>query len=400
MPPPSAAFLVAALLAVAFTAITGDSGTPGYVLGGAASFALLWRAWKREHGWPVWIGVWAALQFSGLSSLVGPGPVSESGTGAAGWLSWGLYFAATGALILTWGAAARLRGRADTVSTIDGLAIAAACTVPAWVVWIGPALDATDLPSEQVAATLVTPALYLVLIAVATRTLLGGGAWNAPSLLMMLGLAANMVGDVGYNLMALHGDADGAGPTDLGWAVAYACWGAAALHPAAVQTLRRSGRRHGVPANRRALVVVFTAALPLATIAVAHIEAVRVPVLVVLVPLLVMIVLLVVRLAILRRKGARSVRAAALLSSAGVVALLVGLGLTQAQIASDRQRAAANDLLEAYAESEALGYYGARVVARTHAVDPQTVVRLSARTTRVRARIASIPAARQRRAAR
>jgi diguanylate cyclase (GGDEF)-like protein len=134
---------------------------------------------------------------------------------------------AAGMLVL---ARARVPGR-DRAGLVDALIVATGAALLAWVLLVSPQLRDPDLDPAGMAAAIVYPLVDVVLVAVAARLALDGGARPRACHLLGAAVVALLATDVGYAVQSLGGGYQAGGMLDAGWMVASACAAAAALHP-------------------------------------------------------------------------------------------------------------------------------------------------------------------------
>ncbi len=352
-----------------------------------ATGAALWRAAHHpRRGRSAWLLLALALALLTLAPAVD----ALSGGGASmrvesfPTVPWVLYLLSYPVLLIAAVKAGALRGpRRDVISWIDGAGVGIATGLPLYVFWFGPAWRETAFNAPTVIAATAGPLMALVLIAAGTRVLLGAGRWNAPSVLLFIGLVCAVAGDFMFNLLIVN-DAYTPGATaDVGFLLACLFWSAAALHHDAPAIVDRGPRKHGVAAHWRLACLGIAAVLPVLTIAIAHVQARPIAAEVIFVPVAVMVVLLGIRLALLARWGSRSWSGALLLGLAGLLLILVAWSLTQAQTSSDRQRKIANDLLYAKVSMERLDAFGARMLATPRELSPQEIAGLTREVTAI-----------------
>jgi diguanylate cyclase (GGDEF)-like protein/PAS domain S-box-containing protein len=120
----------------------------------------------------------------------------------------------------------------DRRSTVDALILTLGLSLLAWVFLIRPyAMDT----SESVMARSLASSYAIgdvVILGVLMRLLLPGKVRGVPALLVSTGIVASLFSDVATSLVFTYGAFPGSRGVGLGWVISYACWGAAALHPA------------------------------------------------------------------------------------------------------------------------------------------------------------------------
>ncbi|MEV8515329.1 PAS domain S-box protein [Dactylosporangium sp. NPDC051484] len=118
----------------------------------------------------------------------------------------------------------------DRSRLLDLLALGTAALLASWVFVASPrmaggAMTAADW-SVQAAFTLGD-----VIVLMVTVRLVSAAPRNASAVLLAIGAAGMLVGDVAYGSAEAHGGLKPGGPADLAYVVLYAAWGAAALLP-------------------------------------------------------------------------------------------------------------------------------------------------------------------------
>jgi PAS domain S-box-containing protein len=158
-------------------------------------------------------------------------------------------------------------GMPDWARWLDVLTFTCAAALVAWAFLLAPDLAAGDLTGAEksfLAVYIVGDLLILVIavrLAVAARR---GGAL----LLVALGAAAVLAGDVLYTLDQLGTGWRPGGLTDLAYWLFYAAWGAAALHPSMARLTTPAPLRPGGLELRRAVLLAVSLAIPPAVLVV------------------------------------------------------------------------------------------------------------------------------------
>lgn len=124
----------------------------------------------------------------------------------------------------------RFPGR-DIGSLIDALILAAGAGVVTWVYLLQPIAVDRSLSVPELAVSMAYPLADLVLLGVGFRFVLSPGRRPTVFYVIAAALFAQFTADTIYGWMALNGSYGTWSPIDLGWLVAYAGWGVAALHP-------------------------------------------------------------------------------------------------------------------------------------------------------------------------
>ncbi len=130
----------------------------------------------------------------------------------------------------------RASGR-DRRSLLDALTLTCGLALLAWVYLILPYVDKPGLTSAQKVVSIAYPLGDVLVLAMLMRLLAPGSGRTRSVQLLTLGTAGLLVSDVLFGLIQLHSHAPFHNGTavDLGWALFYLAWGAAALHPTMAQ---------------------------------------------------------------------------------------------------------------------------------------------------------------------
>jgi diguanylate cyclase (GGDEF)-like protein/PAS domain S-box-containing protein len=121
----------------------------------------------------------------------------------------------------------------DRRSLIDALTLTAGLGLLSWIYLILPYANNPHLSWLQKSVAIGYPLCDVMVLAVVAR-LLAPGSWRSRSVqLLTLGIVGELASDTSYGLIQLYGSSPFHNGTvvDLGWAVIYTAWGAAALHP-------------------------------------------------------------------------------------------------------------------------------------------------------------------------
>jgi diguanylate cyclase (GGDEF)-like protein len=135
---------------------------------------------------------------------------------------------ATGMAIFIWWRTP-YRGRR---SLVNALTLTAGLALLPWVFLILPYVHNPELSWLQKSVAIAYPLGGVLTLALIAR-LIGPGTVRARCFqLLALGALGGLASDVAFGLVRLHGSFHSGTVIDLGWAVFYGAWGAAALHPA------------------------------------------------------------------------------------------------------------------------------------------------------------------------
>ena len=119
----------------------------------------------------------------------------------------------------------------DLRSLIDALTLTAGLGLLSWTFLIRPYITDQTLTGLQKTVAIAYPLGDVLMLALIVR-LLAPGTGRARSVqLLAVGAVACLVSDTAFTAMQLHGTFHNGTIVDLGWALFYTAWGAAALHP-------------------------------------------------------------------------------------------------------------------------------------------------------------------------
>ena len=244
----------------------------------------------------------------------------------------------------------------DRGRSLEALLLTVAAALPVYEFSIRPALEGTRANTVDVALTFASPALELLLLGAALRLALSARGTNGAGVLLALGLVASLTG------------------TGIGWMLAYVCWAAAALHPAArCMTARRPSGAAQVLRQPGALIAIALVS-PLVVIAGAYLGVRELDLVSLGVTLAAISVCVAARLRQRVRDDAGPWRGNALLFGAGLVILMTAIVPVQTQRVSRDRASSLRELSRAQAE----------------------LVRMAAVSTAVRAGEISVPRGRRR----
>ena len=119
----------------------------------------------------------------------------------------------------------------DLRSLIDALTLTAGLGLLSWTFLIRPHITDPTLTGLQKTVAIAYPLGDVLMLALLAR-LLAPGTGRARSVqLLTVGAVACLLSDTAFGAMQLHGTFRNGTIVDLGWALFYTAWGAAALHP-------------------------------------------------------------------------------------------------------------------------------------------------------------------------
>jgi diguanylate cyclase (GGDEF)-like protein/PAS domain S-box-containing protein len=119
----------------------------------------------------------------------------------------------------------------DRRALIDGLTLTAGLALLSWTFLIRPYVHDPSLTGLQKAVAVAYPLGDVLVLALLARLLAPGTGGARSVRLLALGAVGVLAADASYGAIQLHGLFSNGGPTDLGWALFYSAWGAAALQP-------------------------------------------------------------------------------------------------------------------------------------------------------------------------
>jgi diguanylate cyclase (GGDEF)-like protein/PAS domain S-box-containing protein len=253
----------------------------------------------------------------------------------------------------------------DVVSTLDGLLVATAVSVPLYAFWIAPAIQSVALDPMARAASFAYPAVDLILLAVTVRFVLGDGRWELSTVASIAAIGLTLTGDAIYNAQLLVGSYDAPAPVDLFWMAAYVLWGSSAMRVRS-RSLQPGTRPFGVDLKRRSWILGLIVGLPLLVVAQAYIAGSSLDARAVLLPAGTIGILTLVRLRVVARRSTDAWQGIAILSASALLIVAAAVALT-------RTNAAGYESAQAAARVDALGAAvreGDSLVAWTLTVDP------------------------------
>ncbi len=120
----------------------------------------------------------------------------------------------------------------DLRSLIDALTLTAGLGLLSWTFLIQPYVSNQTLSGLQKAVAIAYPLGDVLMLALLARLLAPGITRGLRSVqLLTAGAVACLASDTAYGAIQLHGTFRNGTVVDLGWALFYSAWGAAALHP-------------------------------------------------------------------------------------------------------------------------------------------------------------------------
>ncbi len=148
----------------------------------------------------------------------------------------------------------------DRRSLLDALILTVGLALLSWVFLIVPYVNNASLTWLQKVVAIAYPLGDVLVLAMLAR-LLAPGTWRARSLqLLTLGSLGLLGSDVAFGVAQLYGSFHIGTVIDSGWAVFYAAWGAAALHPSMTE-LTQPVARQQAPSSVVRLTLITLASL-------------------------------------------------------------------------------------------------------------------------------------------
>jgi diguanylate cyclase (GGDEF)-like protein/PAS domain S-box-containing protein len=232
-----------------------------YVLGGYAVWVALLVAVYYELS-DLRIEAWALISLSGVAAVL-TGVLVNRPARRAAWLLLAAALASFAAGQLSFLIAARLRvvlpfpsfadvlylseyllaGAAllifiywrtpdgDRRSLIDALTLTAGLALLSWTFLIRPYVHNHDLSWLQKTVAVGYPLGDVLMLALLARLLAPGTGRTRCVQFLTLGTVSSLLSDTAFGAIQLYGSFRTGTVVDLGWAVFYSAWGAAALHP-------------------------------------------------------------------------------------------------------------------------------------------------------------------------
>jgi diguanylate cyclase (GGDEF)-like protein/PAS domain S-box-containing protein len=148
----------------------------------------------------------------------------------------------------------------DRRSLLDALTLTVGLALLSWVFLILPYVNNATLTWQQKSVAIAYPLGDVLVLAMLAR-LLAPGTWRSRSLqLLTLGSVGLLASDVAFGAIQLYSSFRIGTLADFGWAVFYAAWGAAALHPS-MRELTQPVARQRPPSSVVRLTLIMLASL-------------------------------------------------------------------------------------------------------------------------------------------
>ena len=145
----------------------------------------------------------------------------------------------------------------DRRSLIDALTLTVGLALLSWIYLILPYVHNPALSWLQKSVAIAYPLGDVLVLAMLARLLVPGTARTRSVHLLTLGTVGLLASDVSFGLIQLYGSFHNGTIVDLGWAVFYGAWGAAALHPSMVELTRPVARQQAETSPIRLTVLML-----------------------------------------------------------------------------------------------------------------------------------------------
>ncbi len=145
----------------------------------------------------------------------------------------------------------------DRRSLIDALTLTVGLALLSWIYLILPNVNQPGLSWIQKSTAIAYPLGDVLVLAMLARLLVPGLARIRSVYLLTLGTVGMLASDVSFGLIQLHGTFHNGTIVDLGWAVFYGAWGAAALHPSMSELTRPVSRQQAEVSPARLIVLML-----------------------------------------------------------------------------------------------------------------------------------------------
>src|SRR5580693_5500587 len=145
----------------------------------------------------------------------------------------------------------------DRRSLIDALTLTVGLALLSWIYLILPYVHSPELTWLQKSVAIAYPLGDVLILAMIARLIVPGTARSRSVQLLILGTVGMLASDVSFGLEQLYGSFHDGTVVDLGWAVFYTAWGAAALHPSMAELTQPVARQPAVTSPIRLTVLML-----------------------------------------------------------------------------------------------------------------------------------------------
>ncbi len=145
----------------------------------------------------------------------------------------------------------------DRRSVIDALTLTVGLALVSWMYLILPYVHNPQLSLLQKIVSIAYPLGDVLVLAMLTRLLAPGTGGSKSVQLLTLGSVAMLISDACFGGLQLYGTFRTGTIVDLGWAVFYGAWGAAALHPTMAELTEPVSRQRSQASPGRLIVLML-----------------------------------------------------------------------------------------------------------------------------------------------
>jgi diguanylate cyclase (GGDEF)-like protein/PAS domain S-box-containing protein len=147
----------------------------------------------------------------------------------------------------------------DRRSLIDALTLTVGLALLSWLYLVLPYARNPELTTLQKSVAIAYPLGDILVLAMIARLLVPGTGGVRSVQLLAFGTIGVLLADVSFGLIQLHGTFRNGTPVDLGWAVFYTAWGAAALHPTMTQLTEPVAAQRAEASSARLIMLMLAA---------------------------------------------------------------------------------------------------------------------------------------------
>ncbi|MBT2365775.1 EAL domain-containing protein [Streptomyces sp. ISL-10] len=152
--------------------------------------------------------------------------------------------------------------RRDRASLVDALMLTVGLALLSWLFLIDPYARVADLTWVQKAFSIAYPLGDVLVLAMLLRLLVGGGGKSRSLMLLTVGTVGLLTADVAYGLIQLNGTWRTGTAVELGWAVLYGAWAAAALDPSMRSLTQPAEKRADTGRGQLSLLILASLIAP------------------------------------------------------------------------------------------------------------------------------------------
>ncbi|MEV4333420.1 EAL domain-containing protein [Streptomyces sp. NPDC049597] len=150
----------------------------------------------------------------------------------------------------------------DRASLVDALMLTVGLALLSWLFLIEPYSRVEGLSWVQKAFSIAYPLGDVLVLAMLLRLLVGRGGKSLSLMLLTVGTVGLLTADVAYGLIQLNGVWRTGSAVELGWAVLYGAWAAAALDPSMRSLTRPVERRPDTGTGQLSLLILASLIAP------------------------------------------------------------------------------------------------------------------------------------------